>query len=308
MKPVLAGLLALTLAIPAAAATPPDQEGQARERSLSGGPGERRGGPVLTIDAQTIVPGARRLTESYGSSPDQTFDVYTPPDARRAPVLIMVHGGAWRIGDKASPGVVENKLRYWLPRGYILVSVNYRLLPEATAYEQATDVAEAVRQIADRASAWGGDPGAMILMGHSAGGHIAALLAARPEMVGRPLAGAVILDTAVLDVEAVLTRRHPRLYDEAFGADPDDWHRASPSRQWTPAATPMLVVCSTRRPDHPCEEAGAFARMTAGAGRRTVTLPVDLTHREVNDTLGLAGDYTRTVDDFIVERLAGSAR
>jgi hypothetical protein len=48
--------------------------------------------------------------------------------------------------------------------------------------------------------------------------------------------------------------------------------------------------------------------MTAGAGRRTVTLPVDLTHREVNDTLGLAGDYTRTVDDFIVERLAGSAR
>lgn len=307
MKSVLTCLLTLTLISPSVAtASPPGPETQAQEQPRGGWlrdpPPEAR----RPLDLERILPGARRQTESYGPSADQTFDVYTPPDAENAPVLVMVHGGGWRTGDKASPPVIENKLRYWLPRGYILVSVDYRLLPEAMAYEQAGDVAAAVRRIAERAPAWGGDPGAIILMGHSAGGHLAALLSARPEMVGRPLAGAVILDTAVLDVEALMARRHLPLYDQAFGSDPDYWLRASPADQWTPAATPMLIVCSTQRPDDPCAEAEAFARMTGGAGRPTPVLPVALSHGEINGTLGVPGEYTRAVDAFIGERLAAA--
>lgn len=300
MKSVLACFLTLGLAIPAATASPSVPEGQVRERPLA----DRRAAAGRPVDLEAIVRGARRHTESYGPSPDQTFDVYTPPEAGNAPILVMVHGGGWRTGDKASPAVIENKLKYWLPHGYILVSVDYRLLPEAMAYEQALDVAEAVRRIADRAPDWGGDPGAIILMGHSAGGHLAALLSARPEMVGRPVAGAVILDTAVLDVEGVMRRRHLPLYDRAFGPDPEDWRRASPADQWTSAATPMLIVCSTQRPDNPCAEADAFARMTTEAGRPSPVLPVALSHGEINETLGIPGDYTRAVDVFIADRLA----
>lgn len=300
MRPILACGLVAALALPVVANASAAFEGQVRNRPWA----DRRVAASPPVDLETIVPGARRRTESYGPSPDQAFDIYVPPNAANAPVLIMVHGGGWRTGDKAHPPVIANKLRYWLPRGYILVSVNYRLLPDAMAYEQAQDVAEAIRRISDRAPDWGGDPGALILMGHSAGAHLAALLSARPEMVGRPVAGAVILDTAVLDVEAVMTRRHLPLYDNAFGADPANWRRASPADQWTPAATPMMIVCSTQRPDDPCAEANAFARMTAGAGRQTPVLPVALSHGEVNGDLGLPGDYTRAVDNFISERLA----
>lgn len=267
---------------------------------------ERRTQQDAPVDLEQILPGARKETFSYGPSSLQTYDVYTPPRATNAPVLVMVHGGAWKIGDKDASAVVDNKLRHWLPQGFIVVSVNYRLLPEAMAFEQAQDVARAIQSISDQAPAWGGDRGSIILMGHSAGAHIAALLASQPDYVQRPLAGAVILDSAVLDVDTVMGRRHPGFYDEAFGSDPAYWRQASPADQWSPRATPMMVVCSSRRPDDPCDEARDFARMTSASGVRTPVLPVDLSHRDVNETLGQDSAYTRAVDAFISARLRRS--
>lgn len=279
------------------------QIGQRAPGRLLGRLRERRAQQDAPIDLQQILPGARMETLSYGPSSLQTYDVYTPPRAIQAPVLIMVHGGAWKVGDKEASAVVENKLRHWLPQGFIVVSVNYRLLPEAMAFEQAQDVARAVQSISDQASGWGGDPDSVILMGHSAGAHIAALLASQPDYVQRPLAGAVILDSAVLDVDTVMGRRHPGFYDEAFGSDPAYWRQASPADQWSTRATPMMVVCSSRRPDDPCSEARTFAAMTSASGARTPVLPVDLSHRDVNQTLGLDSAYTRAVDAFISARL-----
>jgi acetyl esterase/lipase len=50
----------------------------------------------------------------------------SPAQAKGAPVILMVHGGAWMIGDKAASGFVSNKVAHWLPKGYIIVSSNYR--------------------------------------------------------------------------------------------------------------------------------------------------------------------------------------
>jgi acetyl esterase/lipase len=161
----------------------------------------------------------------------------------------------------------------------------------------------AVQSIADQAGRWGGDAASIILMGHSAGAHLVALLSAQPSLVQRPIAGAVILDSAVLDVDAVMARRHPGFYDEAFGADRDYWRAASPADQWTPTATPMMIVCSTRRADDPCAEARTFAEMTAAAGVRTSVLPQPLRHREINENLGLPGAYSQSVDTFIDAQL-----
>lgn len=255
------------------------------------------------IDLQAIQPGARKLTERYGADPRQAIDVYIPPNAHDAPVIVMVHGGAWKIGDKANTGSVENKLKFWLPKGVIFVSVNYRMLPEAMALEQAEDVAAAVRWTQGHAAGWGGDAGRLILMGHSAGAHLVALLSSKPEMVGRPWAGTVVLDSAVMKVSDTLGKRHPKFYDEAFGSDPAYWAKASPMDQWTPQAMPMMLVCSLKRMDRPCDQANAFARLTAGAGRQTPVLPQPLTHEEINRTLGLPGPYTTAVDDFIRARL-----
>jgi acetyl esterase/lipase len=265
---------------------------------------EKKAEEERPIDLQAILPGARKLEQRYGADPAQALDVYIPPGARRdAPIIIMVHGGAWKIGDKANTGSVENKLKHWLPKGFILVSVNYRMLPKAMAYEQAQDVAEAVRWVQTHAGDWGGGDREIILMGHSAGAHLVALLSSKPDMVGKPWAGTVVLDSAAMKISDTMSGRHPRFYDEAFGTDPSGWAKASPMDQWTPAAVPMFLVCSTKRPDKPCDDARAFQALARRSNVAMPVLPRDLSHADINRTLGLPGDYTDAVDAFITARL-----
>lgn len=302
MTKILAfGLVGLALAAGLAVA-PAGEAGPLRDRMrerMAQRLQDRQAEEARPLDLQAIAPGARKLEVRYGASAKQAIDVYVPPGAQGAPVLVMVHGGAWKIGDKANSGSIENKLKHWLPRGYVFVSVNYRLLPEAMAEGQAQDVAAAMRLVQARAGEWGGDPKRIVLMGHSAGAHLAALLSARPDMVGRPWAGTVVLDSAAMKVSTVMERRHPAFYDEAFGADPAGWARVSPMDQWTRSAAPMLLVCSSQRPDKPCDEARAFADLTARAGVTTPVLPQALSHADINRTLGLPGAYTQAVDAFI---------
>ncbi|EGY25113.1 esterase/lipase-like protein [Desulfovibrio sp. A2] len=266
----------------------------------------RRGSTPL--DPAAIVPGSRRLAASYGPHPAQVMDVYLPPNPQHASVIVMVHGGAWKIGDKANPGLMDNKLARWLPKGFVLVSINYRLLPDAMALEQAEDVAAAVRRVAEAAPGWGADPARIILMGHSAGAHLVALVASAPSLLDRPVAGAVVLDSAAMDVPAIMKHRHPGFYDEAFGKNPAYWAKTSPQDQWLPKAVPMLLVCSTKRADKPCVAAEAFAAKTARSGRKTPVLPQALTHGEINHQLGLPGTYTDAVDGFITARLEDASR
>ncbi len=300
-------LCALGAAILAAGPIAPDPaqaqlRGAMRERLMQRMQ-EKRTEEERPIDLQAILPGARKQTQAYGSDPAQQLDLYVPPGARNAPIIVMVHGGAWKIGDKANTSPVENKLKYWLPKGYIIVSVNYRMLPKAMAYEQAQDVALALQWTQSHTAGWGGDAGKLILMGHSAGAHIVALLSSKPAMVGRPWAGTVVLDSAVMRVSDTMKGRHPGFYDEAFGADPAYWAKTSPMDQWTPAAVPMILVCSTKRPDKPCKDAEGFKALAAKGGQAMPVLPQDLTHAEVNKTLGLPSAYTRAVDAFIRSRL-----
>jgi len=240
---------------------------------------------------------------AYGPDPKQQFDVYAPPDAHGAPVIVMVHGGGWRIGDKSNRGVVGAKGEHWLAKGYVFVSVNYRLLPHADPLTQARDVAAALAMIENDAGGWGGDPGKVVLMGHSAGAHLVGLLSADPALAAQagaaPWAGTVVLDSAAMDVAAVMSRKHYDLYDDAFGADTSYWKTVSPIAQLTAAAPPMLLVCSNVRPDKPCVQAHAFAQKAAPLGVRVQVSEQALSHREVNVSLGKPGAYTDTVDAFI---------
>ncbi|PHY19933.1 alpha/beta hydrolase [Caulobacter sp. BP25] len=265
---------------------------------------EKKAEEERPIDLQAILPGARKLTAAYGADPAQAVDIYIPPNVPRdAPVIVMVHGGAWKIGDKANTGSVENKLRHWLPKGFVFASVNYRMLPQAMAYTQAQDVAAALRWTRSHAADWGASDRNIILMGHSAGAHLVALLSSKPAMVGHPWAGTVVLDSATMKVSETMVGRHPKFYDEAFGGDPAGWAKASPMDQWTPSAVQMMLICSTKRPDKPCDDARAFQALAKRSGVRMPVLPQPLTHADVNRTLGLPGDYTDAVDRFIAERL-----
>lgn len=303
MKKTLTAALALSLLVASTADAQIGLRGRMRER-MAERLQAKKAEEGRAVDLQAIAPGARMLRQAYGSDPAQALDVYLPPGAPPdAPIIVMVHGGAWKIGDKSNSGVVENKLRHWLPKGFIVVSVNYRMLPEAMAYAQAQDVAQAVRWVQGHARDWGGSDRKIILMGHSAGAHLVALLSSKPAMVGQPWAGTVVLDSAAMKISETMKGRHPRFYDEAFGSDPAGWAKASPMDQWTPAAMPMFLVCSTKRPDKPCDDAHAFQDLAKGSGVAMPVLPQPLSHADINKTLGLPGAYTDAVDGFINERL-----
>ena len=254
----------------------------------------------------TLPAGVKLVRDvAYGSDRAQRFDVYIPKDAANAPVIFMVHGGGWKHGDKTMDRVVENKLAYWTARGFIFISTDYRMLPEADVLTQARDVAAAVAAAQAKAGEWGGDRSKFVLMGHSAGAHLVALLASSPALAGPARwLGTVALDSAALDVEQIMQRRHMRLYDEPFGKDPAYWRSVSPYAQLAQAGQPMLAVCSSRRDDS-CEQARRYAARASGLGTRIQVLPQDLSHQEINETLGQESAYTQAVDQFIRSVLPG---
>ncbi|MDI1301858.1 MAG: alpha/beta hydrolase [bacterium] len=262
-----------------------------------------------TTSRAALPTGVRVLRDiAYGSDPKQTMDVYLPPNAKAAPVIFMVHGGAWRLGDKASATVVDHKVARWLPQGFVFISVNYRLLPAAAPLQQAEDVAAALAVAQGKAADWGADRHKFILMGHSAGAHLVALLAAAPAMAlqrgASPWLGTVALDSAALDVVQIMENRHMGFYDNAFGKDPDYWRAVSPLQSLHAGAAPVLAVCSSQRDDS-CPQAQRFSTRAAALGIRASVLPEGLSHKDINRQLGLPDDYTRTVEAFMATLDAG---
>jgi arylformamidase len=246
-----------------------------------------------------ILPSGIRITRdvAYGRDERQRFDVYSPPQASGAPVIFMVHGGGWATGDKAMRAVIENKVAHWVPRGYVFISTNYRLLPAADPLEQARDVARALAVAQNDAASWGGDRNKFVLMGHSAGAHLIGLLAATPALAPQ-WRGAVLLDSAALNVPDIMQAPHVRLYDRAFGSDPAFWNAVSPLQVLDRARPPILAVCSTQR-KQACPQAARFVAKASSLGTQAAVLQKDLSHREMNQQLGADGAYTDAVDRFL---------
>jgi arylformamidase len=236
----------------------------------------------------------------YGPYPLQRFDVYLPSSPVSAPVIFMVHGGAWAFGDKASRDVVDAKVARWVARGFVFVSVDYRLLPSASPLDQARDVARALAAAQVSAPRWGADPARFIVMGHSAGAHLVALVTASVDLrrgIG-PWLGTVLLDSAALDVPRIMKRRHLPLYDRAFGADPGSWVDASPWHALAGPIAPVLAVCSTRRANS-CSQAEAFAARAERLGSNVSVLHENLSHMQINRLLGEDNAYTLSVEAFL---------
>jgi arylformamidase len=243
---------------------------------------------------------------AYGSDPRQRLDVYRRAGGvAGAPVLLMVHGGGWRRGDKSMATFVGHKVHHWAGQGWVVAAADYRLVPDADPLQQADDVGRALAFVQRNAARWGGDGGRVALLGHSAGAHLVALVNADAAIAGahgaQPWRAVVAIDSAAFDVVSIMEREHHALYDVAFGADPARWRDASPLHRLQAApAAPTLLVCSAWRADAGAA-ARAFADRIVGLGGRAEVLPVPLNHLRLNDELGLPGEYTETVDRFLRE-------
>jgi len=300
LLPALLSALALTSLV-----LPPDaQAGPLRDR-LKERLAERSAATEKNQDTspRSGTPGQVLRNISYGADPEQKLDVYlTGAGNEAAPVIFMVHGGAWKIGDKNHGNVVTHKTERWLPKGFVFISVNYPMLPQADPLKQAQSVALALAYAQNNAARWGADPARFLLMGHSAGAHLVALLNADPALAqrlgARPWLGTVALDSAAMDVERIMTAKHYGFYDEAFGQDRAYWRQTSPVHIMTAAAPPLLMVCSSRRSDS-CAQADTLAGKAKSLGLRTTVLRQNLSHSDINDELGKPGAYTDQVENFM---------
>ena len=97
------------------------------------------------------------------------LDIYYPEGLKDCPVVVWFHGGGLEAGNKEIPQQLKEK-------GLVVVGVNYRLLPKVTVSETLDDSAEAVAWVFRHISEYGGDPGKIVVSGHSAGGYIAMML------------------------------------------------------------------------------------------------------------------------------------
>lgn len=139
-------------------------------------------------------------------------------------------------------------------------------------------------------------------MGHSAGAHLVALLAASPGVAQQqgasPWLGTIALDSAALDVVQIMQSRHASFYDRAFGKDPAYWQAASPRHKLKAGAAPLLLVCSSRRDDS-CPQAQQFTAHASALGVQAQVLAQDLSHKGINEELGRPGAYTGAVEAFM---------
>src|ERR1700676_3443728 len=133
--------------------------------------------PLLILFLASPVLGdepkvARGIPYAKPNNRRQILDCYAPTQGKNLPVVVWIHGGGWRRGDRAD---MQKKPQAFVDKGFVLVSISYRFVPNVTVKEIAGDVAKAIRRTHDHAKDYGGDPDRIIVMGHSAGAQLAAL-------------------------------------------------------------------------------------------------------------------------------------
>lgn len=246
----------------------------------------------------------------------QVLDIYAPQDAKNAPVVFWIHGGGWQTGDKSS---VQQKPQAFVERGFVFVSINYRLLPEVDMGAIIRDVAKALAWTHEHIREYGGDPNRIFVMGHSAGAQLAALVSIDNRylkehgLTQQFIKGCVPVDGDTFDVPAIIEVAETRCrvhhlplptfgHREKFGNDPEK-HRdfsAVTHVEKGRYIPPFLIIHVADHPDTSVQARrlesslkAADIPVTRYGGRET-------THSKINADLGVADDPgTKALFEFV---------
>jgi arylformamidase len=268
-------------------------------------------------DAQTIkrdIPYAEPAVER------QVLDIFAPKDAKNLPVVFWIHGGGWQTGDKSDVNV---KPQAFMDRGFVFVSTNYRLLPHVDMGTLVRDVAKSLGWVHQHISDYGGDPGRIFIMGHSAGAQLAALLCTderylKAEGVSfSALRGCVPVDGDTYDIPAIieLAETRWRLHGQSpakfghrqkFGNDPalHKEYSAVTHVAKGKGIPPFLIMYVSSHPD-----TSAQANWLGDTLKKS-DVPVrmfggrDTNHSKLNDDLGIPDDPgSAALFEFVAESL-----
>lgn len=264
---------------------------------------------LLTSAALATEPQVHRDL-AYTEPADQCrrLDVYAPADGEGRPILVWLHGGGWRKGDKAS---VQRKPEAFVDKGFVFVSVNYRFVPQVSVKEMTGDIAKAIRWVRDHAKEYGGSPDSIFVAGHSAGAHLSALVCTdegylKAEGVAlSAIKGCIPVDTAVYDIPRQLESAGPlraALYTSAFGEDETAQKQLSPITHVVrnKGIPPFLILHVADRPDSTAQSQ-SFAKALNEAGVQAKVVPGNgKTHATINRELGLPNDEpTKALFEFL---------
>jgi acetyl esterase/lipase len=252
--------------------------------------------PPIVLAANTAVTS----NISYTSEKNvlQTLDVYAPRDAKNAPVWVFVHGGGWTQRDKDEVG---SQPKLFNEAGIIVVSINYRLAPAVRHPTNAQDVAAAIAWIHSNIQRFGGDPAKIVLMGHSAGSHLVALVATDDRLLAAHgmhrniLAGVVSLDGSAFDIPDRIKKGSQKIVENcrrAFGEDEAVQSDGSPVNHVKgdfPLPSFLLVYLKDGSLNH--AQSHRFAALvTAQNGKAKVVHVEGNTHQALCDELGAEHD------------------
>jgi Esterase/lipase len=246
----------------------------------------------------------------------QVLDVYWPSGAKNAPVVFWIHGGGWETGDKRQ---IDLKPKAFTDKGFVFVSTNYRLLPKVDMGTIIRDVAKAVRWTHDHAAEFGGDPQRLLVMGHSAGAQLAAIICTDDRYLkaeGLPLSiikGCVPVDGDTFDVPAIIEVAETRWrvhelppakfgHRIKFGNDPAKHIDFSAVRHIAKGKNipPFFILHVSGHPDTTAQAQRLGNVLKSADIPTTVFGAQETTHRKVNEDLGKPDDpATKALFEFL---------
>ncbi len=253
--------------------------------------------PAAARDGETETEMKALRDLAYGDHEAQRLDLYLPEAAKKnAPIMLYIHGGGWRKGDKSAVGL---KASFFTGKGWLFASANYRLLPGGEHPKNVEDVASAIAWLHEHAEQHGGDPDKIFIMGHSAGCHLVSLVAtstaplAKHDLPLSAVKGVIALDTQAYDVARLVKETSSALYTGVFGADPATQRDASPLHHVAPdkEIPPFLILYSSGMGARPnamrpvYAEAFRDALRAAGIPAEVVDAS-DRNHGEINRRFG----------------------
>jgi arylformamidase len=182
----------------------------------------------------------RELDIRYGAGPNEHLDVF-PAHEPGAPVVVFIHGGYWRSLDKRDHSFIAPA---FTSEGACVVIPNYALCPEVTIPEIAMQMVRALAWTWRNAARYGGDPQRITVVGHSAGGHLAAMmLACVWPAAGNGLPGNLVKNalsiSGLYDLEPIM---HTPFLQSSLRLTPADARKASPALLPAPAHGTFYTV------------------------------------------------------------------
>ena len=265
---------------------------------------------------------AQRVTRDipYATAHErQVLDVYAPDGAKNLPVVFWIHGGGWQAGNKGMVGV---KPKAFTEAGFVFVSTSYRLLPTVDMGALTNDVATALGWVHKNIATYGGDPARLLVMGHSAGGQLAALMCTDEKYAKAQgfsltaIKGCVPVDADTFDIPAIIEVAETRArvhhlplptngHRQKFGNDPEK-HRDFSAVTHVAAnkgIPPFLILHITGNADTSAQ-ARRMAAVLQEAGISAKVVGRDTTHEGLNDGIGAPDDpVTKEVFAFVAEAL-----